>query len=179
MSDKESVRREAQPITYELFSGESIRLEFKASDSASGEQKHEVKQGKGWAWPSTVTKNGFMVRRPMPSDNSCLFHTVAYICQDKKQGADSAFQLRELVATVVANDPQTYNTTFLASPNHIYQQTIMNPNSWGGAIELAIFSRLFETEIVAFDFHYLREDVFGEGTAGMDPAPSFLCACVD
>lgn len=58
---------------------------------------------------------------------------------------------------------------------------IMNPNVWGGAIELLIFSRLFETEIVcvtdgylarmalstffyqvAFDPDYLREDVFGQ-----------------
>jgi len=49
-------------------------------------------------------------------------------------------------------------------PNGEYQQQILHPDHWGGAIELQIFAIHHQTEIVAFDYHFLREDVFGEGT---------------
>ena len=122
----------------------------------------EMKQGKGWEYPPTVDK-GSMGRHVVPSDNSCLFHSVAYTCSNKAQGAAAVAHVREVVANLVASDPAKYSTIFLGSPNALYQQHILNPDTWGGAIELSILSTHYQVEIVAFDYHYLREDVFGRG----------------
>lgn len=38
--------------------------------------------------------------------------------------------LRELIANVVASDPQVYDYAFLGTTNDAYQQQITNPNYW-------------------------------------------------
>eukprot|EP00474_Spongospora_subterranea_P008973 CRZ09431.1 hypothetical protein [Spongospora subterranea] len=109
----------------------------------------------------TISKNqGLFVQRHMPPDNSCLFHSIAYVCMNRTR--DAAAAMRKLISDTVASDSRTYNEALLDQPNRAYQSWIMNPNVWGGAIELYIFARSFQTEIVAFDPDYLREDVFGQ-----------------
>ena len=101
--------------------------------------------GKGWEYPPTVkTGVGLFVRREMPQDNSCLFHSIAYVCQNRQTGSQVAFELRTSIAEVVAQQPGIYNATFLGTPNQMYQNMILNPDTWGGAIELSIFSILFQ-----------------------------------
>jgi ubiquitin thioesterase OTU1 len=144
-----------------IKNGDTVEVRVREAAGAV-EQKEELKQGKGWEYPPTVEK-GSMVRRDMPRDNSCLFHSIAYVCSNKGTGVAAAAAIREIVANLVASDPAKYSTAFLASPNHLYQQHIMNPDTWGGGIELSILSTHYQTEIVAFDFRHLREDVFGRG----------------
>jgi len=142
-----------------LRAGDSIELrEVEESAGAT-----EMKQGKGeWTSIGFIQSNqGRFERREMPSDNSCLFHAISYVCGKQKTGAPAALRMRELAANLVASDPETYNTVFLGSPNHLYQDHLLNPNTWGGGIELSLFARNFQTEIVAFDIAYLREDRFG------------------
>jgi ubiquitin thioesterase OTU1 len=125
-------------------------------------EESTMKQGSGWEYPPTITKQGVMERREMPRDNSCLFHSVL-LGLGGEGGDASVPALRELIANMVASEPQRYNTVFLGSPNLGYQHHILNPDTWGGAIELSILARHYQAEIVAFDYHNLREDVFGEG----------------
>ena len=94
-------------------------------------------------------------------DNSCLFHSVAYTCKDRSRGI--AEEMRSIVMAEVRAKPQIYNSTLLGQSPASYCDWISNGNVWGGAIELTIFSSRFETEIVAFDPLYLREDVYGQG----------------
>lgn len=105
--------------------------------------------------------NGHMVRREMPGDNSCLFHSVAYTCLDKKR--DMAAEMRQIAVELVDKHKQEFTTQVLGQPLYSYKQMILNPKMWGGAIELQVFSRHFETEIISFDYAYLREDHFGDG----------------
>ena len=144
-----------------LSSSSSSSSSARPSSSSSADVP-EMKQGSGWEFPPSVDK-GSMQRKPMPSDNSCLFHSVAYVCSSKAAGAPAALHVREVVANLVASDPGRYTTAFLGSPNALYQEHILNTDTWGGAIELSILSTHYQTEIVAFDYHYLREDVFGRG----------------
>ncbi|CEP02440.1 hypothetical protein PBRA_009024 [Plasmodiophora brassicae] len=138
-------------------SGESIIVE--KSTAPRGIQKASAAESQSVIY--TIPKNtGMFVQRAMPPDNSCLFHSVAYVCKDRAR--DAAVAMRKMIADAVAASPAVYNETLLEQSNASYQSFIMNPNVWGGAIELLIFSRLFETEIVAFDPDYLREDVFGQ-----------------
>ena len=41
----------------------------------------------------------------------------------------------------VAGDPEEYTEAFLGKPNAEYCAWILNPQSWGGAIELSILAR--------------------------------------
>jgi ubiquitin thioesterase OTU1 len=147
--------------------GDSIELRDAAAEAA--EDAREMKQGTKWDLISLVpTGRGAFRRKEMPGDNSCLFHTIAFLCgsgsgssSSSASAASSAHAMRELAANVVASDPATYTTAVLGSPNRLYQDHILNPNTWGGGIELAIFSAHFQTEIIAFDLLNLREDEFG------------------
>jgi len=103
---------------------------------------------------------GYFVRRNMPGDNSCLFHSCSYVLEGKSK--TKARELRELCAQIVLDNPKVYNTAFLGMNNHNYVQSIMDPQSWGGAIELSILSNHYKTEVVAFDIQTCREDHYGE-----------------
>lgn len=53
-------------------------------------------------------------------------------------------------------------------PVRDYTRTITGKNSWGGAIELAIFATYFQTEIVSIDVETLRPYHFGKAALSHD-----------
>ncbi|GAB5362684.1 hypothetical protein AAMO2058_000818900 [Amorphochlora amoebiformis] len=122
-----------------------------------------IRQGKGWEYPKSIDKHGRMEKEDIPRDNSCLFHAIASVTDQKGKGEKRAYDMRLLAANTIRQDPRTFNSTFLGMPNANYVNVVMDPNQWGGGIELAIFSQHFGIEIIAFDIHSLREDMFGQG----------------
>ncbi|KAK3238239.1 hypothetical protein CYMTET_51734, partial [Cymbomonas tetramitiformis] len=72
-------------------------------------------------------------------------------------------ELRRVIADVVSKDPVTYNEGFLGKSNKEYCTWILNPQHWGGAIELSILSQHYSREIAAYDIQTCRCDVYGEG----------------
>lgn len=105
-------------------------------------------------------KRGYFVRRKMPADNSCLFHSIGYVLKNRSRTEGPA--LRALCAQIVLENPRTYDPAFLGMPTQQYYAWISNPQTWGGGIELRILSDYFQTEIVSFDTCTTREDRFGE-----------------
>lgn len=99
------------------------------------------------------------MRRIIPSDNSCLFNAVGYVMEHNKCKAS---ELRQVIAATVISDPATYSEAFLEKPNEEYCQWIMDPEKWGGAIELAILSEYYEREIAAYDTQTTRCDLYGQ-----------------
>ena len=59
--------------------------------------------------------------------------------------------------------PETYSEAVLGKPNREYAEWIQRPQSWGGAIELSIFSEIYSVEIASFDVQSGRMYLFGEG----------------
>lgn len=55
--------------------------------------------------------------------------------------------MRQLVADTIAAQPEEYSDAILGKPNREYCSWILNPNSWGGAIELAVLSNYYGFEI--------------------------------
>ncbi|CAG9464256.1 unnamed protein product [Pedinophyceae sp. YPF-701] len=102
-----------------------------------------------------------LVRRQVPSDNSCLFRSIGYVLE---KTMDAAGKMRATAAQVVSSDATTYNGAFLGRENEEYVAWILDDINWGGAIELSIFSQVFLTEIAAFDVQTRRVDVYGEGS---------------
>jgi ubiquitin thioesterase OTU1 len=109
--------------------------------------------------PSLTDPDGFVVRRVIDADNSCLFNSIGYILLDRSQ--TDAPKLRQMVAQAVRDDPETFSEAFLGKEPQEYINFITNPNAWGGQIELVIFSRLFQTEIAACDIIRNRVDIYG------------------
>eukprot|EP01062_Namystynia_karyoxenos_P065778 TRINITY_DN596_c1_g1_i2.p1 TRINITY_DN596_c1_g1~~TRINITY_DN596_c1_g1_i2.p1 ORF type:complete len:367 (+),score=81.49 TRINITY_DN596_c1_g1_i2:72-1103(+) len=107
-----------------------------------------------------VLDEGLLVRRVIPSDNSCLFHAVGYVME--KSHTASA-RLREVVAEAVSADPERYTEAFLGKPPAEYIAWIKRPESWGGGIELSILSEHFGREIGAYSIQSRRCDLYGEG----------------
>jgi ubiquitin thioesterase OTU1 len=79
------------------------------------------------------------------------------------QTRSRAQELRKVAANAVLADPYEFNEAVLGKERSAYATWIQNPTSWGGAIELSIFSRHFKKEIAAFDVQTKRVDVYGEG----------------
>ncbi|XP_020620581.1 ubiquitin thioesterase OTU1-like isoform X3 [Orbicella faveolata] len=73
-------------------------------------------------------------------------------------------ELRKLIARCVSSDPQTYNNVFLGRANSDYCNWILDKENWGGAIELSILSKHYQTEIAVVDIESGRVDRFGEGS---------------
>ncbi|KAL6541132.1 OTU protein [Orobanche minor] len=102
---------------------------------------------------------GIVVRRVIPSDNSCLFNAVGYVMDHDK---NKASELRQVIAATVASDPEKYSEAFLGKANEEYCAWILNPDKWGGAIELAILAAYYRREIAAYDIQTTRCDLYGQ-----------------
>lgn len=105
---------------------------------------------------------GVLQRKVVPADNSCLFTSIHAVMTDGSISLESAGELRQLIAGVVSSDPETYSEGYLGRPNQDYVMWIMNTDSWGGGIEVAILSNYYETEIAVVDCQSARIDRFGE-----------------
>ncbi|KAL5737669.1 hypothetical protein ACOSP7_030430 [Xanthoceras sorbifolium] len=83
---------------------------------------------------------GIVVRRVIPSDNSCLFNAVGYVMDHDKNKAP---ELRQ---------------AFLEKPNEEYCSWIVDSEKWGGAIELAILADYYGREIAMSPFDGAPEE---------------------
>ena len=103
-----------------------------------------------------------MTRIVVPANNSCLFTSVNYVMENGLLDLNSGTQLRELIATVVMSDPETFSAAYLGQSNEDYCRWIMLEDSWGGAIEVAILSKYYGVEMCVVDTQTTRIDRFGE-----------------
>ncbi len=107
-----------------------------------------------------TSKTGYFIRRKVPSDNSCLFHSLSYVLKEKSRSEGP--KLRELCANIVLENPRTYNNAVLGMSVPSYVNWLSDKDTWGGAIEISIMSEYFKMMIVAFDIQTCREDRYGE-----------------
>eukprot|EP00980_Cylindrotheca_fusiformis_P029689 scaffold23708_cov152-Cylindrotheca_fusiformis.AAC.6 len=112
------------------------------------------------AEPNMTDPDGFVIRRVMDADNSCLFNSIGYVLEQTRSSQQPRIY-RAMVANAVLQDPITYNEAFLGRPTDEYAAWIQKPTSWGGQIELSILSQLLKTEIAAFDVIRNRHDLYG------------------
>jgi hypothetical protein len=99
-----------------------------------------------------------MTRRVVAADNSCLFTSVIYALSL----ASSPSALRADAAAAVLADPEKWSEGVLGKPPAEYVALIKQPTTWGGAIELAIFSQKFKVEFAAIEIRSGTVYTFGE-----------------
>ncbi|KAK8858770.1 hypothetical protein IAR55_002999 [Kwoniella newhampshirensis] len=102
---------------------------------------------------------GFLQLRVVPDDNSCLFSAIGVVFEG---GIEAGQTLRKVVADAIRDDPFTYSDVMLGQPRDEYINRIVKSDTWGGAIELSIFSKHYKTEISSFDVATGRCDRFGQ-----------------
>ncbi|CAD6887812.1 unnamed protein product [Tilletia caries] len=104
---------------------------------------------------------GFLVLRVTEDDNSCLFHAFSF-AQKQVMGEEPAFELRQKVAQAITQHDE-YSDVILGHPRDEYIHKILSPQTWGGAIELSILSKIFTVQINAIDVQTGVVHRFGEG----------------
>lgn len=109
---------------------------------------------------SSLSASLKMFRRIIPSDNSCLFNSIAYATEGRQKNLGS--YLRSVVSSIVQDDPETYNSTFLSKSNTEYCTWIEQSTSWGGGIELSILSKFFSVKIGAASIRDEQIHIFGQ-----------------
>ncbi|KAI0165058.1 OTU-domain-containing protein [Hypoxylon sp. FL1284] len=107
-----------------------------------------------------------LVLRIMPDDNSCMFTAVGGALRGLRSAADqtySAPELRRIVADHIREHPDKYSAAILGKQPAAYCRNMLQPDTWGGEIELAIISELFAIEISVVDVKTTNVWRVGEG----------------
>ncbi|XP_073839853.1 yod1 deubiquitinase [Musca autumnalis] len=105
--------------------------------------------------------NGILLKKVVPADNSCLFTSIRFVLNGKIDNEGSEM-MRHIIAQEVAANPQEYNDAVLGKSNAEYCTWIQKPDSWGGAIEVAILSSYYGIEIDVVDIQNAIINRFGE-----------------
>ncbi|CAH0480330.1 unnamed protein product [Peronospora belbahrii] len=107
-----------------------------------------------------VKSTSLFMRRVMPADNSCLFHSIGYALTKRREGHGPI--MRQLIKDKILTDSEKYSEVFLGRPVHEYCAWIMDDKSWGGEIELSILSTYYKVQIVVFDVTSMSRLCYGE-----------------
>lgn len=99
-------------------------------------------------------------RRYVDADNSCLFSSIGYLIDNKNFNETTRLQYRQLLANYL--EGITIDAVTLGMSKEEYIESIQNPSTWGGAIELKLFSEMFQIEIASIDVQSNRVDIFGQ-----------------
>jgi len=100
-----------------------------------------------------------LVQRVVPADNSCLFASIS-LCTTGS--TDMARALRTLIAEAVLADEGLYSEAYLGRIPADYAAWVLQPDSWGGAIELSILAKHLAVRIDAADVDTQNVFRFGE-----------------
>ena len=99
------------------------------------------------------------IRRLVDADHSCLFNTIAYLTNREEFNHMSAMKMRQLIVDHIMTS--NFDEAWLGSSRKDYMEWIVRPNSWGGALELKMFSDIFGIQIVCLDVTNKRVDTYG------------------
>jgi len=105
-----------------------------------------------------------VTRRIIDADNSCLFNAIGFSLGGGEANFHSFNPLtyRRVIADAVLADPVTYTTDMLDKLPQEYAAWILNPEKWGGEIELYILAQHLKVEIVAVDIRTGNFLTYGE-----------------
>lgn len=106
---------------------------------------------------------GPLERIPVLSDNSCLFSSFNILLHGESK---TVAEIRSIAAAAISCDSETFNDLTLERPRSEYLDWIMQPDSWGGYIELIALSRAYSIQTCVVDIQTGRVDEYGEEASG-------------
>ena len=109
-----------------------------------------------------------IIRHSVPADHSCLFASVAYLCQGISGEVElrtAGRKLREVCAQAVLADPDPASRAIMLGHDSVeaYVQWIRNETHWGGEPEVLMLAEHFETELVVVSCESLSVLRYAEG----------------
>eukprot|EP01038_Epipyxis_sp_PR26KG_P004213 gene4213-5987_t len=107
---------------------------------------------------NSVPQDRKVIRRIIPADNSCLFNSISYLINSSNQ-----INYREIVVEMILSNPDKYSSVVLGKPVEEYLEWILNPDKWGGEIEISVLSDYLLFEIAAVDIQTNNVYIYGEG----------------
>ncbi|XP_068081647.1 ubiquitin thioesterase Otu1 isoform X2 [Anabrus simplex] len=144
-----------------IASGDTLIIEEKQPPPDIPEKTDSFLEGRHHIAESHLNRPGILMRKVVPADNSCLFTSIGYVLGGKVDPTCSTF-MRQIIAEVVSNNPDVYSEAILGQSNSSYSDWILKPDSWGGAIELAVLSEFYGLEIDVVDTLNAIINRFGE-----------------
>lgn len=138
----------------------SLSLPAPATSNDSPTSQHRIPREQA-DYP-VCSSTGYLLRHPVPSNNSCLFISVHFCLTNGIVDDQIGKSMRKIIADTVGSDKQHFDDAFLGKSNADYCKWILDDNNWGGAIELSILCKYYETEIVAIDVKNTLLNRFGE-----------------
>jgi len=155
-----SAKSDTQLKDLGVQSGVSFVVREGDSEIADHQQQAAPASGDSKGPAQTLPPLPPLVRRIIDHDNSCLFNAVGYVCAHDKQASEL---LRATCASIVADNKAVYTEAFLGKKNDDYVTYLLNPEKWGGAIEIAILAEHYSVELAAVDIQTAIPQVFGQG----------------
>lgn len=145
-----------------ISNGEVISVETKSKKEFATENKP---QEKSKSETSTESKKSSGMRRfDVPGDNHCLFYSIYFLMNEGNLVKTKARELRaEIGRYVMLEGSSSFTELVLGKPQDDYAAWIQSNTSWGGAVEVKIFSNLFRVEIHAVDIMTGRIDKYNGG----------------
>lgn len=101
------------------------------------------------------------LRRFVDADNSCLFSSIGYLIDNNNFTETTKLEFRQILANYIQCN--NFQEGLFEVPKEDYVVNILNPSTWGGAIELKVFSDIYQIEIASVDVMTNRVDIFGQG----------------
>jgi ubiquitin thioesterase OTU1 len=99
-----------------------------------------------------------MLRRIIDADNNCLFNAISYAIER----CFNPEQYRQIISSHVMANTHTFTAPILEGKEpSVYSEWILKNTSWGGALELHIFSQYFALQIAAVSIQTLNVHIFG------------------
>ena len=99
----------------------------------------------------------------VPGEGSCLFLSVDLIMNGGQLRSESGRLMRTIIVEEVWNNQQKYDG-ILRSSSKDYCHWIMKESSWGGSVELEIFSKYYAVEIISLHIFLKPLDWMEYGT---------------
>lgn len=101
-----------------------------------------------------------LTRRVIDADNSCLFNAIGFLMHRDKMKMGPVY--RQVIANEILSNRETYNSDILGQSTEEYVKWILNPEKWGGEIEMNILSKHLQLEIAAVDVQTGKRYIYGE-----------------
>jgi ubiquitin thioesterase OTU1 len=100
------------------------------------------------------------IRRNVDADNSCLFSSLSYLLERNNYDDTSKFRFRSMIINILENTTNSDN--ILELPKSQYIGYLLDPSNCGGAIEIKIFSDIYNITVVCFDVKSGCADIYNQ-----------------
>ena len=141
-----------------IFDKDSISIELINSISTEKEGKNKINDHINKHDDKIDYSKYSIKKKDIPADNSCLFNAINFAVN---QNINSPDVIRGIITSEIKSNPAQYTSAILGKDPEDYCKWILNKETWGGGIELAILSKYFQIQIGVVDIQFITIEYFG------------------